>query len=85
MRIISQDKETDIPYERSAFVIETLDKGNFLIHAYIYGKYFWLGTYNTLDDAKAVLSSIAAYKKAGRDYYELPQSDDDLEYAYRVM
>lgn len=85
MRIISQDKETDIPYERSTLTIEEVNEHYFNIHAYFGNKYFWLGTYKTMDDAKTVLRAVIAHKKAGRDYYELPQSDEDLEYAYRVM
>ncbi len=85
MRIISQDKQTDIPYERLILIIETASEGTFFIHAYIYDKYFWLGTYHSLDDAKAVLWAIAAYKKAGKDFFEMPSADGDLQYAYKKM
>lgn len=85
MRIISQDKQTDIPYKRSILIIDTASEGTFFIDAYIYDKYFWLGTYHSLDDAKAVLWAIAANKKAGKDYYEMPQHDEELAYAYKKM
>ena len=85
MRIISQDKETDIPYEQSALIIETANEGIFYINAYMGDRYFWLGTYHSLVDAKAVLWAVIANKKVGKDFYELPQADEDLEYAYRVM
>lgn len=85
MRIICQDKATDIPYEQSALIIETANEGNFYINAYMGDKYFWLGTYHSLVDAKAVLSAVIANKKAERDYYELPGANEDLGYAYRVM
>ena len=85
MRIISQDKQTDIPYKRSILIIETVNEGTFYIHAYIYDKYFWLGTYHSLEDAKAVLRIIVSNKKAGTNCYEMPQANEDLGYAYRVM
>lgn len=83
MRIIGQDKETDIPYKRSILLIETVNEGTFYINAYIYDKYFWLGTYHSLEDAKAVLRIIESNKRAGTNCYEMPQADEDLEYGYR--
>lgn len=81
MRIISQEKTIDIPYERCCLQIRPQPK---------YGKYFeiWadslmLGTYFTCDDARAVLWAIAANYKAGKDYYEMPEIYENLEYAYR--
>lgn len=83
MRIISQDKEKDIPYEQAVLVIS--NGKTIYIDAYVGGGCFYLGAYHSLSDAKTVLRAAVAHKKAGRDYYELPQSDEDLEYAYRVM
>lgn len=83
MRIISQDKQTDIPYKKSILIIETANEGIFYINAYIYDKYFWLGTYHSLEDAKAVLRIIESHKKVGTNCYEMPQADEDLEYGYR--
>lgn len=85
MRIISQDKQTDIPYKGSILTIEIVKESTVFIHANIYDRYFWLGTYHSLDDAKAVLWAIAASKKAGKDYFEMPSADENLEYAYREM
>ena len=85
MRIISQDKETDIPYEQATLTIGNVNKETFHIDAYFGDKYFFLGAYHSLSDAKAVLWAIIANKKAERDYYELPGANEDLGYAYRVM
>ena len=85
MRIISQDKQTDIPYERSIITNEIVKESTVFIYANIYDRIFWLGTYHSLDDAKAVLWAIAASKKAGKDYFEMPSADGDLQYAYKKM
>lgn len=85
MRIISQDKATDIPYEQATLTIGHVDTETFHINAYFGDIYFYLGAYHSLADAKAVLWAVIANKKAGRDYYELPGANEDLGYAYRVM
>ena len=74
MRIISQDKQTDIPYKRSNLIIETANEDTFYINAYIYDRYFWLGTYKTLDDAKTVLWDIVSNFRAGKKYFIMPQT-----------
>lgn len=81
MRIISQDKMRDISYESCALQIRNDNQivgfcANYLID---------LGHYNKVEDAKAVLWDIAANFKVGKDYYEMPQDDEDLSYAYREV
>lgn len=85
MRVISQDKATDIPYEQATLTIGNVNQETFHIDAYFGDKCFFLGTYHSLSDARAVLLAVVANKKAGRDYYELPGANEDLGYAYRVM
>ena len=85
MRIIGQNKATDIPYEQSALIIGEVNAETFHIDAYFGDKYFLLGIYHSLADAKAVLMAVIANKKAERDCYELPKANENLEYAYRVM
>ena len=85
MRIISQDKTVDIPYENSALIIEEVTKNTFYIHGFLNDRYFWLGTYKNMNDAKAVLWDIASNFKAKKEYCEMPQEDEDLEYAYREV
>ncbi len=85
MRIIAQDKKTDIPYEKSALIIQIVNEKVFNINGFLSDRYFWIGNYKTLNDAKAVLWDIAANFKAGKKYYEMPQADEDLTYAYREL
>lgn len=85
MRIISQDKATDIPYEQSALIIETANEGIFYINVYMGDRYFWLGTYHSLVDAKAVLWAIASSFRECKTYFKMPQADEDLPYPYREL
>lgn len=78
MRIISQNKQCDIPYEISVIDI-VKSKGEYEIDATFTNKdVFILGKYNSLDDAKAVLWAIASNFREGKKYYEMPQADEDL-------
>ena len=83
MRIISQDKAADVPYEISVLMID--ERTNwYVIAARVYDAQVMLGRYYTLDDARAVLWAIAANAKAKKDYFEMPGEEEDLEYARKV-
>lgn len=82
MRIISQDKTTDVPYDSSVICIEVTNVSIYYINVYFGDKWFWLGTYETLDNAKAVLWDIATKNKEKKTYYEMPQRNNDLVYSY---
>lgn len=81
MRIISQDKATDVPYDSSVINVEVANVSTCYINAYFGDKWFWLGTYKTLDNAKAVLWDIATKNKEKKTYYEMPQTNNDLVYS----
>ena len=83
MRIIAQDKTADIPYEKSALLITEANKNLFYIHGFLSDRYFWLGSYKDMNDAKAVLWAIASSFRECKTYFKMPQSDEDLTYAYR--
>ena len=71
MRIIGQDKATDVPYEISVLMIDEHTNW-YAIAARSYDAHVMLGRYRTLDDARAVLWAIAANAKAKKDYFEMP-------------
>lgn len=79
MRIISQDKMRDISYDNCAIQI----RNDNVIVGFCTNYVMELGTYKNVEDAKAVLWTIAANFKAGKDYYEMPQDSEDFSYAYR--
>lgn len=81
MRIISQDKTRDIPYEECAIQI----RNDNAVVAFNSEYCMELGKYNSQDDAKAVLWAIAAYYKTGGKYFEMPDADEDLSYAHREV
>jgi len=83
MRIIGQDKATDVPYEISVLMIDEHTNW-YAIAARAYDAHVMLGRYHTLDDARAVLWAIAASVKAKKDYFEMPGEEEDLEYARKV-
>jgi len=72
MRIIGQDKATDVPYEISVLMIDEHTNW-YAIAARAYDAHVMLGRYRTLDDARAVLWAIAANAKAKKDYFEMPR------------
>lgn len=78
MRIISQDKTTDVSYDSSVIYVEVANESICYINAYFGDRCFWLGTYKTLDNAKAVLWDIATKNKEKKTYYEMPQNNNDL-------
>lgn len=81
MRIISQNKTTDVPYDSSVICVEVVNKSIYDINTYFGDKWFLLGTYKTLDNAKAVLWDIATKNKEKKTYYEMPQTNNDLTYS----
>ncbi len=78
MRIISQDKTRDLPYESCI-----LEADSSSVSAIVGLSRFIIGKYNSLKDSKAVLWAILANYLAGEKRYEMPQRKDDLTYAYR--
>lgn len=85
MRIITQDKTADIPYEKSALIIEKVNENVFNILGFLSGRYFWLGSYKDMNDAKAVLWAIASSFRECKTYFKMPQADEDLPYPYREL
>jgi hypothetical protein len=85
MRIIAQDKTTDIPYEKSALIVEKVNENVFNILGFLSGRYFWLGSYKDMNDAKAVLWKIASSFRECKTYFNMPQADEDLTYPYREL
>lgn len=79
MRIISQDKTRDIPYDVCVIQI----RNDNAIVGFCSDYVMELGKYNSQEDAKTVMLAIAAYNKDGGKYFEMPQPEDDLS-VYRT-
>lgn len=78
MRIISQNKQCDIPYEISVIDIVKC-KGEYEIDATFTNKdVFILGKYKDMNHAKAVLWAMASNFREDKKYFEMPQADEDL-------
>ena len=74
MRIISQDKTEDIPYEMSRVYIGSLHSNT--IYAEVFnGDPIALGTYGGALDAKVVMESIKNCYRSGRNCFELPDAE----------
>lgn len=78
MRIINQDRTCDIPYEKSVLNIQKVNENSFNVNGYFSDRYFWLGSYEDMNHAKAVLWDIASNFIEGKKYYEMPQAYEDL-------
>ena len=83
MRIIGQDKQSDIPYDNTALSIHDTKENTYRIDAFCGYCYTVVGVYKTLDDAKAVLWKIAESNRENKPYFEIPQPDEEIAYPYR--
>lgn len=75
MRIISQDKTEDIPYEMSRLYISEVHTG--AIKAEISGisDTTMLGDYYTHEDAKTALAEVRAAYFSGKKFFVMPSTD----------
>lgn len=69
MRIISQDREVDIPYDLAVIKISELNQ----IVALIGERFVCLGSYKSLEDAQVVMRDIANNRMS---YYIMPKEDE---------
>lgn len=78
MRLISQNEEIDIPYERMAVEIDGSD-GQYTIIAYDTSdndadSYWAMGVYDTLEKAKKVMREIGESQCEDRAYFLFPKN-----------
>ena len=76
MRIISQDKTTDVPYEKAVIYF---DAAYNTIHARLSEKTvpgFFLGEYENAEDALFVMQRIREVGSMRTHYYDMPSKKD---------
>ncbi len=71
MRIISQDGTVDVPYERVVLSVEGRT-----VQADIGARSFYMGVYESTDDAITVLREIVTYSREKYATYHMPQSNE---------
>lgn len=75
MRIISQDKTEDIPYEMSTICIEAVYPSRICAKQAGLNDIL-LGKYNSHEDAKAALQSVRMAYFSGKKYWLMPTADE---------
>ena len=78
-RIVSQDLDMDIPYERAVLRIPLPDVNGWFvrwsIEAIVDGKSYTLGWYLSPEDAKMVLDHIYSCARRGMEVYVMPRTN----------
>lgn len=72
MRIISQDKMIDIPYEGAAVYIDRSAANK--IYAHVPDESFLIGAYDTAEDAAYVMSLIRTAFSEEYRYFYMPEA-----------
>lgn len=76
MRIISQDKTEDIPYEMSRMYISEVHTGTIKAEISGISDTTMLGDYYTNEDAKTALQSVRMAYFSGKKYWLMPTVDE---------
>lgn len=75
MRIISQDKTTDISYDGAVIYTQARTENQICVIAHVPDEDFLIGTYNSKEDAIYVLALIrTAFKYEYRHFY-MPEAE----------
>lgn len=75
MRIITQDKTEDIPYEMSTICIEAVYPSRICAKQAGLNDIL-LGKYNNHEDAKTALQSVRTAHLTGKKYWVMPTADE---------
>lgn len=77
MRIISQNKMTDISYDAAViYIYVRTDNHKIYIRAHVSGDDFPIGTYNTNEDAVYVMSLIQKTFMCNHKYFYMPKPEE---------
>ena len=77
MRVISQTREDDIPYENTTIRITQGNDNDWIIRGrFPDGAYGMLASYPTREDCRRVLSALWAAYQQGQSTYFMPQVDE---------
>jgi len=74
MRIISQDRMTDTPYDGAVIYIHA-GTDQIYVMAHVPDEAFTIGTYNSIEDALRVMELIRDCFIYGGTYFVMPKSD----------
>lgn len=75
MRIISQDKKYDVPYDSVTVYVSPVIPREIDADFVPYRSTEVLGTYNSEEDALYVMDCIRYNKKKGYDYFHMPSAE----------
>ena len=76
MRIISQGKMTDMPYDGAVFYIFTGTENKICVYAHVPDEDFLIGTYNSKEDAVYVMSLIRTTFMCNHKYFYVPEAEE---------
>lgn len=77
MRIISQNKKTDISYDAAVIYISVkTDNHKIYVRAHVFNDDFPIGTYNTNEDAVYVMSLIQNTFMCNHKYFYMPKPEE---------
>lgn len=76
MRIISQDKMTDVSYDGAVIYIDARTDNQICVIAHVPDESFTIGTYNSREDAVYVVSLIQkTFMLCNLEYFYMPKSE----------
>ena len=79
MRIISQNKKTDISYDAAVIYIVKTDNHKTYVRAHVSDDDFPIGTYNSNEDAVYVMSLIQKTFMCNHKYFYMPKPEEVSE------
>lgn len=79
MRIISQDKMTDVSYDGAVIYIDARTDNQICVIAHVPDESFPIGTYNTNEDAVYVMSLIQKTFMCDLEYFYMPKPEEVFE------
>lgn len=75
MRIISQDRMTDTPFDGAVIYIDKTTDKQICVIVHVPDEAFTIGTYNSIEDALRVIELIRDCFIYGGTYFVMPKSD----------
>lgn len=76
MRIISQDKTTDVSYDVAVIYTQVIADNQICVIVHVPDKDFWIGTYNSSEDAVYVVSLIQKTFMCNHKYFYMPEAEE---------
>jgi hypothetical protein len=75
MRIISQDKKRDVPYDSVMVYVSDVLPKQILVNFVQYKETYVMGKYNSEEDALYVMKCIRYNKGKGCEYFHMPSAE----------